>query len=235
MPAPAHAVLTESEPQNSAEQPLADVGCPNPLDIAAKPTATLGRGNAFYLASRVVIESFMAAIIFAVSLPGLIALLILIRITSEGPGLFWSHRVGRNGRVFRMPKFRTMYDGTELMQREKMSAPVDAVTPIGGWLRRWSLDELPQLWSIIIGEMAFIGPRPLIPEDEAQAQRDKLGLDGHIRPGLTGLAQINGRNSVSPRAKARYDVFYARRVSLGLDLMILRRTVRLVLRGTGIW
>jgi O-antigen biosynthesis protein WbqP len=170
-----------------------------------------------------------------VLLPGLLAMFMLIRATSEGPGLFWSYRVGHHGRIFRMPKFRTMYDGTELMQREKMSAQVEAITPLGQWLRRWSLDELPQLWSIMIGDMAFIGPRPLIPDDEAQAQRNTLGLDPSIRPGLTGLAQINGRNSVSPRAKARYDVFYARHVNPWLDVMILRRTIRLVLRGTGIW
>lgn len=203
------------KPESSAIQPM-----------ARKP---------IYPVVRNAIERVVALGLLVILSPLLLALFMLIRVTSEGPGLFWSSRVGRAGQLFSMPKFRTMYSGTDLVPREAMPCLVSPVTPIGAWLRRWSLDELPQLWSIVAGDMAFIGPRPLIPQDDALAERVRLGLSPHIRPGLTGLAQINGRNHVLPRAKARYDVFYGRKISAGLDWMILRDTVSLVIRGTGVW
>ncbi len=204
------------------------------LSSVARPIAR-SRSQSVYLLARSGAERLAALVALVLLLPVLLTTYALIRATSEGPGLFWSVRVGRGFRPFLMPKFRTMYHGTDLVQREKMACPVSTVTPIGRWLRRWSIDELPQLWSILRGDMSFIGPRPLIPQDEAQVERERMGLCHDIRPGLTGLAQINGRNHVDARTKARYDVFYGRRVDLGLDLLVLRRTFRIVVHGIGVW
>ncbi|MEO0981621.1 MAG: sugar transferase [Pseudomonadota bacterium] len=163
------------------------------------------------------------------SLPALATASLLIRLTSRGPCLFWSERVGRDGRAFALPKLRTMRVGAPLAPRETMFES-DAVTPIGGWLRRTSLDELPQLWCVVWGDMSLVGPRPLLAEDDGVRERARLGYRHTARPGLTGLAQIRGRNRVSPRRKALYDRFYAEHTSLGLDAKILAATVRKVIQ-----
>ena len=195
-------------------------------------TSRLSRS--FYGGLRRVIDVVAAAFFLLWFSPVLIACWVGVRVSSSGPGLFWSERVGRDGRTFWMPKFRSMSAGTPLVVREKIAAGVDPVTPFGRFMRRWSIDELPQFWCVLKGEMSLIGPRPLIPQDEAQGLRDVFGLAGDVRPGMTGLAQIKGRNLVTPRKKARYDVYYGRKYSPGLDLMILRATVTSIISGDGV-
>lgn len=177
------------------------------------------------------------AIDFIVALVALLVLFLpllivwsLVRLTSKGPGLFWSERVGRNGKVFKMPKFRTMTTCSKVVSRE-VAAPTDVTfTSIGPFLRKTSIDELPQLYSVLIGDMSFIGPRPVLPNDEAVYHRSSCKNTLLIRPGITGLAQVNGRNNVTPQRKARYDAFYARKMCLVLDTKILTKTVMILHR-----
>jgi len=186
--------------------------------------------QAAYPAVKRCIDMLGAAILLVFLLPVMVGLYIAVSVTSEGPALFWSQRVGRKGRTFNMPKFRTMTVGSKVMARELATDDDCRLTPIGGLLRKSSLDELPQLWSIILGHMSFIGPRPLLPCDEGSVSRQEYAEIANIRPGITGLAQVNGRNLVNPRDKARYDVFYARRVCLILDVKILLPTFKILTR-----
>jgi O-antigen biosynthesis protein WbqP len=165
--------------------------------------------------------------------PIMILLWLLVYVTSGGPGLFWSQRVGRDGRTFWMPKYRTMSEDAPLSPREVLEGAEGHITPVGAWLRRSALDELPQLWCILKGDMSIIGPRPLLPSDAAVAARRYFPDAIAVRPGLSGLAQVVGRNSVSPRRKARLDAFYAREASFGLDLKIFWRTAGIVLTSRG--
>lgn len=165
--------------------------------------------------------------------PIMVLVWLLVYVTSGGPGLFWSQRVGRDGRTFWMPKYRTMSEDAPLSPREVLEGADAHITPVGAWLRRSALDELPQLWCILKGDMSIIGPRPLLPSDPGVAARRQFPDAIGARPGLSGLAQVVGRNSVSPRRKARLDAFYARRASFGLDLQIFWRTAGIVLTSRG--
>ena len=139
----------------------------------------------------------------------LIAVAVLV--TSIGPVLFWSDRVGQGNVIFKMPKFRTMQINTPVMATHKMTNPNEFLTPIGGFLRRNSLDELPQLFSILMGDMSFVGPRPaLYNQDDLIALRAEYRVDG-IVPGLTGWAQINGRDDLPIPEKVALDVEYMER------------------------
>jgi O-antigen biosynthesis protein WbqP len=159
---------------------------------------------------------------------------ILVKLTSPGPVWYWSDRVGRNNVVFRMPKFRTMRVDTPAVATHLLSNPVQFLTPIGSFLRKSSLDELPQLWSIIKGDMSFVGPRPaLYNQDDLIALRTKLGVD-QLQPGLTGWAQINGRDELPIPVKVKLDKEYMNRQSFWLDLQIILFTVLKVVRRDGI-
>ena len=154
------------------------------------------------------------------SLPFLLVAL-LVRLTSNGPTLYWSDRVGRNNRIFKMPKFRSMRLGTPTVATHLLQNAEAALTPIGSFLRKSSLDELPQLWSILKGDMSFVGPRPaLFNQDDLIALRTQAGVD-KLLPGLTGWAQVNGRDTVSIAEKVQLDVQYLHRQSLGFDLLII--------------
>lgn len=158
----------------------------------------------------------------------------LVKLTSEGPVLYWSDRVGRDNSIFRMPKFRTMRIGTPTVATHLLADPTAHLTRIGGFLRKSSLDELPQLWSIFRGEMSFVGPRPaLFNQDDLRDLRSRCGVDG-LAPGLTGWAQINGRDDLSLSAKVRLDVEYLQRRSLGFDVLILLRTMIKILTKDGV-
>ena len=157
-----------------------------------------------------------------------------VRLTSPGPALYWSDRVGRHNRIFRMPKFRSMRIGTPAVATHLLQDPDAWLTPIGAFLRKTSLDELPQLWSILAGDMSFVGPRPaLFNQDDLVALRTERGVH-ELVPGLTGWAQVNGRDELPIPDKVALDVEYLRRHSLLFDLRILWLTVVKVIRRDGV-
>jgi O-antigen biosynthesis protein WbqP len=159
---------------------------------------------------------------------------IMVKLTSTGPALYWSDRVGRNNRIFSMPKFRSMRIGTPAVATHLLSNPDAYLTPIGGFLRKSSLDELPQLWSIFRGDMSFVGPRPaLFNQNDLVALRTEAGVQ-QLTPGLTGWAQVNGRDELPIPQKVALDIEYLRRQSLLFDLKIIALTALKVLRRDGI-
>jgi O-antigen biosynthesis protein WbqP len=166
--------------------------------------------------------------------PFLAALAVAVRLDSSGPALHWSRRVGRRNRIFAMPKFRTMRTGAPDVATHLMAEPDRWVTPLGRFLRRTSLDELPQLWSVLKGDMSLVGPRPaLFNQDDLVALRTEAGVDA-LRPGLTGWAQINGRDELLIPEKAELDREYLERMSLAFDLQIIAATARSALSGRGV-
>ncbi|SBT10085.1 Undecaprenyl phosphate N,N'-diacetylbacillosamine 1-phosphate transferase [Candidatus Accumulibacter aalborgensis] len=159
---------------------------------------------------------------------------LLVKLTSRGPVLYWSDRIGRHNRIFRMPKFRSMRVGTPAVATHLLTDPQSHLTPIGSFLRQSSLDELPQLWSILVGDMSFVGPRPaLYNQDDLIGQRTEYGVH-QLVPGLTGWAQVNGRDELPIAEKVRLDVEYLQRQSFRLDLRILWLTLVKVLRSEGV-
>jgi O-antigen biosynthesis protein WbqP len=159
---------------------------------------------------------------------------LLIRLESSGPAIYWSDRIGRYNRVFKMPKFRTMYVGAPAVATHLFADPVRWVTPIGRVLRRFSLDELPQLYSVFKGEMSFVGPRPaLFNQDDLVALRAEKGIQ-RLLPGITGWAQVNGRDDLPIPVKVRYEEEYLKRRSFAFDLRILAVTVLQILGGKGV-
>lgn len=161
--------------------------------------------------------------------PIAVVIAVAVRLTSAGPALYWSERVGRGGRNFQMPKFRTMNVGTPAVATHLLTNARNVLTPIGGFLRRTSLDEIPQLWSVLVGDMSFVGPRPaLFNQDDLIALRKANGVDT-LRPGITGWAQVNGRDELPIPAKVRLDREYLLRQSLAFDLRIILVTAAKVL------
>lgn len=159
---------------------------------------------------------------------------LLVRVTSLGPVFYWSDRVGRDNRIFKMPKFRSMRIDTPALATHLLENPDQWLTPIGSFLRKTSLDELPQLWSILVGDMSFVGPRPaLFNQDDLIALRTQAGVH-ELVPGLTGWAQINGRDEIPIQEKVKLDVEYLQRRSFGFDLWILWMTLLRVLHRDGV-
>ncbi len=157
-----------------------------------------------------------------------------VRLTSPGPALYWSERVGRHNRIFRMPKFRSMRIDTPAVATHLLTDPGKYLTPIGSFLRKSSLDELPQLWSILKGDMSFVGPRPaLFNQDDLIGLRTQQGVH-ELLPGLTGWAQVNGRDELPIPQKVALDAEYLQRQSLRFDLRILWMTFVKVLRRDGV-
>ena len=181
--------------------------------------------------------------IFDLLLAGLAALLLcvpacllalLVKLTSRGPVLYWSDRVGRHNRIFRMPKFRSMRLGTPAVATHLLTDAQAFLTPVGSFLRRSSLDELPQLWSILVGDMSLVGPRPaLYNQHDLIALRTERGVH-QLLPGLTGWAQVNGRDELPIHRKVELDVEYLQRQSLWLDIRILWLTLVKVVRREGV-
>jgi O-antigen biosynthesis protein WbqP len=172
-----------------------------------------------------------AALVLA--LPILLVAL-LVRLTSSGPALYWSDRVGKGNQIFRMPKFRSMRVGTPAVATHLLQDPRVYLTPIGSFLRKSSLDELPQLWCILKGDMSFVGPRPaLFNQDDLVALRTHYGVH-ELVPGLTGWAQVNGRDELPIPEKVKLDVEYLQRRSLWFDIRILWLTFVKVLRRDGV-
>jgi O-antigen biosynthesis protein WbqP len=157
-----------------------------------------------------------------------------VRLTSPGPVLYWSDRVGRYNQIFRMPKFRSMRIDTPAVATHLLQDPAQWLTPIGSFLRKSSLDELPQLWSILIGDMSFVGPRPaLFNQDDLIALRTEYGVHALV-PGLTGWAQINGRDELPIPLKVQLDVEYLQQCSIWLDLKIIGLTTLRVVKKEGV-
>lgn len=178
----------------------------------------------------VLLASVASVVLF---IPLLVAVL-WVKLTSPGPALYWSDRVGRNNVIFSMPKLRTMRVGTPVVATHLLQDPDQCLTPIGGFLRRSSLDELPQLWCILRGDMSFVGPRPALFNQQNLIQmRTEMGIDA-IRPGLTGWAQINGRDELTIPDKVELDLDYLRHQSMALDAKIILRTFLKVLCRDGI-
>jgi len=177
----------------------------------------------------------IAAVIGAIllALP-MFVLILVVRLTSPGPALYWTDRVGRNNCIFKMPKFRSMHIDTPAVATHLLQNPDCWLTPIGSFLRKTSLDELPQLWSILRGDMSFVGPRPaLFNQDDLIALRTEKGVH-ELTPGLTGWAQINGRDELPIHQKVALDVEYLKRQCFLFDMEILWLTFLNVLRGKGV-
>lgn len=173
----------------------------------------------------------LAAITFALPL---LLLAVIVKFTSRGPVLYWSDRVGRHNRIFRMPKLRTMLTDTPVVATHLLQDPKRYLTPVGDFLRKSSLDELPQLWCIIRGDMSVVGPRPaLFNQHNLIELRTEHGVH-EIRPGLTGWAQINGRDELPIPEKVKLDADYVERQSLAFDAKVIFLTILKVVRRDGI-
>ena len=171
-------------------------------------------------------------LLFVLPLSGLLATLVIL--TSPGPALYWSGRIGRHNRLYKMPKFRSMRIDTPAVATHLLSNPEQWLTPIGSFLRRSSLDELPQLWSILRGDMSFVGPRPaLFNQDDLIELRTQAGVH-KLQPGLTGWAQINGRDELPIPDKVKLDVEYMQRQSFWFDVYILWITFLKVVKRDGV-
>ena len=179
-------------------------------------------------------DLFFALIASTLLLIPIVIVSLLVRFTSVGPVIYWSDRVGRGNKIFKMPKFRTMRVDTPAVATHLLPDPKKFLTPIGSFLRKSSLDEFPQLWSIIIGDMSFVGPRPaLFNQNDLIELRTEHGVD-QLLPGLTGWAQINGRDTLPILEKVKLDVEYLQRCSFLLDIKIMFLTFLKVIRRDGI-
>lgn len=173
------------------------------------------------------------ALLPLVALPCLV-LFVLVRVTSKGPALYWSDRVGQHNQIFKMPKFRSMRTDTPAVATHLLQDPASYLTPIGSFLRKSSLDELPQLWCIVKGEMSFVGPRPaLFNQHDLIEARTQCNVH-LIKPGLTGWAQVNGRDEIPIPQKVAFDLEYANKQSLWFDIKILLLTFLKVVRTEGV-
>ena len=177
----------------------------------------------------------LLALILSFFLIWLIVLLaIVVRLSSKGPVLYWSSRIGVDNQLFKMPKFRTMRVQTPVLATHLMTNPNAFLSPVGAFLRRFSLDEMPQLFSILKGEMSFVGPRPaLFNQDDLITLRTEKGVDKLV-PGVTGWAQVNGRDDLSIPEKVDLDVEYLNRQSFWFDLHIIWITLLKVIRREGV-
>ncbi len=178
-----------------------------------------------------ILLAVMSAVIF---FPLLIMTAIAVKLTSKGSVLYWSNRVGENNKIFRMPKFRSMKTDTPAVATHLLDNPKSVLTPIGDFIRKTSLDELPQLWCILKGDMSFVGPRPaLFNQDDLITLRTKNGVHKML-PGLTGWAQINGRDELPIPDKVKLDIEYYRCQSFFFDLKVIWLTVLRVIKSDGV-
>jgi O-antigen biosynthesis protein WbqP len=180
------------------------------------------------------LDLLLSLVAAALLLPLIALVAIAVRLTSQGPALYWSDRIGRNNQVFKMPKFRSMRINTPAVATHLLTRPEQYLTPIGGFLRKSSLDELPQLWSILRGDMSIVGPRPaLFNQVDLIALRTQAGVHTLV-PGLTGWAQVNGRDELPIPDKVALDVQYMLRTSVLFDLKIIALTALKVARRDGV-
>ncbi len=181
-----------------------------------------------------VFDLALSVLAIAVLLLPMAVVAVLVRLTSPGPALFWSDRIGQKNKIFKMPKFRSMRVDTPAVATHLLANPRQHLTPIGSFLRKTSLDELPQLWSILVGDMSFVGPRPaLFNQHDLIELRTQKNVHMLV-PGLTGWAQVNGRDELPIPQKVAFDVEYLQRRSLRLDIQILWLTFLKVARRDGV-
>lgn len=181
-----------------------------------------------------IFDFLSSAVAIGIFLVPIAVVALLVKITSQGPVIYWSDRVGRNNRIFRMPKFRTMRVGTPAVATHLLADPRSVLTPVGSFLRKSSLDELPQLWSILCGNMSVVGPRPaLFNQQDLIDLRTTCGVS-QLLPGLTGWAQVNGRDELPIAEKVKLDVEYMQKQSLAFDLRIIVLTILKVVRRDGV-
>jgi len=181
-----------------------------------------------------VFDLLLGVVLFVLLTISILLIAIAIRRTSEGPVLYWSDRIGKNNKIFKMPKFRSMLTDTPTVATHLLDKPDAYLSPIGGFLRSTSLDELPQLFSVLRGDMSFVGPRPaLYNQDDLISLRTKKGVD-KLLPGITGWAQVNGRDELSIPGKVALDVEYLKRQSFWLDMKILWMTFIKVIKRDGV-
>lgn len=177
-----------------------------------------------------IFDLLLATLATVVLIIPILLVAVLVRLTSKGPALYWSDRVGRNNIIFKMPKFRSMQVGTPAVATHLLGNPEVYLTPIGSFLRKSSLDELPQLWNIIKGDMSFVGPRPaLFNQYDLVELRTRSGVH-QLMPGLTGWAQINGRDELPIPLKVALDIEYLQKKSFWMDTKIIFLTGLKVLR-----
>ena len=181
-----------------------------------------------------IFDLMLAISLFFIFLIFLLLIAMLVVTTSKGPALYWSDRIGKNNKIFKMPKFRSMLTGTPAVATHLLDNPDAYLSPIGSFLRLSSLDELPQLFSVLKGDMSFVGPRPaLFNQDDLITLRTEKGVD-KLLPGITGWAQVNGRDELSIPDKVELDVEYLNRQSFWFDLKILWMTFLKVINRDGV-
>ena len=179
-------------------------------------------------------DLFFSVMLFALLAVPMLLIAIAIRLTSKGQVLYWSNRVGKNNEIFKMPKFRSMLIDTPAVATHLLDKPDSYLSPIGGFLRRSSLDELPQLFSVLKGDMSFVGPRPaLYNQDDLITLRAEKGVD-KLLPGITGWAQVNGRDKLTIPDKVALDLEYMQRKSFWFDMKILWMTLLKVVKHDGV-
>ena len=179
-------------------------------------------------------DLFTGIVLFVLLVLPMLLIMIAIRLTSKGPSLYWSDRIGKDNETFKMPKFRSMLIDTPAVATHLLENPDVYLSPIGGILRRSSLDELPQLYSVLKGDMSFVGPRPaLFNQDDLITLRREKGID-KLLPGITGWAQVNGRDELSIPDKVALDVEYLNRQSFWFDVKILWMTFLKVINRDGV-
>jgi len=181
-----------------------------------------------------IFDLILSIFLFLVLAISLLLIAVLVITTSKGPALYWSDRIGKNNKIFKMPKFRSMLTDTPAVATHLLDNPDAYLSPIGGFLRSTSLDELPQLFSVLKGDMSFVGPRPaLYNQDDLISLRTKKGVD-KLLPGITGWAQVNGRDELSIPDKVALDVGYLNRQSFWFDVKILWMTFLKVIKRDGV-
>jgi len=181
-----------------------------------------------------IFDLILGVVILIILIIPMLLIFISIRISSKGAGLYWSQRIGKNSIIFKMPKFRTMQVNTPSIATHLLDNPDEYLSSIGGFLRATSLDELPQLFSVLKGDMSFVGPRPaLYNQDDLIALRTDKGVD-RLLPGITGWAQVNGRDELSIPDKVALDVEYLNRQSFWFDIKILWMTFLKVVKRDGV-
>ena len=190
-------------------------------------------GNLVNVIKRI-FDFFLASALGILFLIPMALIALAVKLSSKGPVIFWSERVGKNNQLFWMPKFRTMRIDTPNVATHLLTSANQYLTPIGGFLRKSSLDELPQLWSVLVGKMSFVGPRPaLFNQTDLIEMRTAVGVQQLI-PGITGWAQVNGRDELDLATKVQFDQQYLLKRSMGLDIQILWMTGVKVFRREGV-